>query len=700
MYTWKQLKIGGGGFVTGLVIHPKRPDIMYARTDVGGAYRWDANSQSWKQLITSQGVPGASVADYSVESIAVDPGKDQIIYVAVGNEYSPTETDTGRILKSTDRGATWQDISKQRWYMAGNGDNRQGGERLAVDPNNSNILYFGSRNKGLWVSTDGGINWAQVNAIPTGTSGSSTPTGVKWVTFDPASGIRNGATKRLYAGVAGQGVYRSDDAGISWQQILTTTETPYDEALAHDGTLYMTTVGAGSVQKYDPATGNWTTISPNSGEGCYSIALDPFNNQRLFVGSCGMRNDHWWRSTDGGIHWDTLKVSLTAPDIPWISQTDETNWLSTGRIVFDPFVQDKLWFAQGTGVLYATNLSDATTNWVFTSKGIEEMVATDVLAPLSGHPLTLTYDRNGFYHEGLDSYPDRPILNEKFSAGLSGDYSGGDPPFVVVVSSDTRSINPSQSGYSTDGGKTWSLFSGQGNYPDLYGGNIAVSANDTNNIVWLPTNNKKPYVTTDRGATWTQISAFANVQTLHTMIWWGSKKALDSDKVDGGTFYIYSTDNGGEFYRSTDGGHTWVKTAQAPSSTDNDAHVFGQIRAVPGYAGSVWASTVQGGLWYTENAGDTWNPVTGVQQARSFGYGAPLNGSSYPTIYLYGQINDTWGIWRSTDKGANWDLIGQYPLNLADQVNTVNGDMGLPGRVYVGFSGNGFVYGDQQNTTR
>lgn len=49
-YEWKPIKIGGGGFTMGIVIHPTSGD-RYIRNDVNGAYRWDPAAGQWRLLI-------------------------------------------------------------------------------------------------------------------------------------------------------------------------------------------------------------------------------------------------------------------------------------------------------------------------------------------------------------------------------------------------------------------------------------------------------------------------------------------------------------------------------------------------------------------------------------------------------------------------------------------------------------------------
>lgn len=43
-YKWKNVQIVVGGFVDGIIFHPTAPNVRYARTDMGGAYKWNASA--------------------------------------------------------------------------------------------------------------------------------------------------------------------------------------------------------------------------------------------------------------------------------------------------------------------------------------------------------------------------------------------------------------------------------------------------------------------------------------------------------------------------------------------------------------------------------------------------------------------------------------------------------------------------------
>ena len=70
------------------------------------------------------------------------------------------------MLRSTNGGQTFQQTTMP-FKMGGNMSGRGMGERLAIDPNDDAIIYFGARSgNGLWKSTDYGVTWSKVSNFP------------------------------------------------------------------------------------------------------------------------------------------------------------------------------------------------------------------------------------------------------------------------------------------------------------------------------------------------------------------------------------------------------------------------------------------------------------------------------------------------------------------------------------------------------
>jgi xyloglucan-specific exo-beta-1,4-glucanase len=130
--TWRSVSIGGGGFITGLILHPKEKDVVYARVDVAGLFRWDEAAAAWKPL--NDWMDETQKNDYGIESVAVDPQDANVVYMATGQYPFPA----GKIYRSADRGDTWRLISPPGWNveMGGGGEKRWAGERLVVSPTN------------------------------------------------------------------------------------------------------------------------------------------------------------------------------------------------------------------------------------------------------------------------------------------------------------------------------------------------------------------------------------------------------------------------------------------------------------------------------------------------------------------------------------------------------------------------------------
>lgn len=135
-YNWQNVVIGGGGFSPGIVFSTAEKNLAYLRTDVGGAYRWDGKLQRWIPLQDAEW----QNSYLGIESIAPDPRDPDVVYLAAGMYYGSPAA----IMRSRDRGQSWT-VTPVSFAMGGNEDGRIMRERLAVDPNRTSPLLFGSR---------------------------------------------------------------------------------------------------------------------------------------------------------------------------------------------------------------------------------------------------------------------------------------------------------------------------------------------------------------------------------------------------------------------------------------------------------------------------------------------------------------------------------------------------------------------------
>ncbi|MET7682146.1 cellulose binding domain-containing protein [Streptomyces sp. NPDC005423] len=723
-YTWKNARIDGGGFVPGIVFNRTEKNLAYARTDIGGAYRWQPSTKTWTPLLDSVGFD--DWGHTGVVSLASDPVNPDKVYAAVGTYTNSWDPTNGAVLRSADRGADWQKTDLP-FKLGGNMPGRGMGERLAVDPNKDSVLYLGAPSgKGLWRSTDSGVTWSQVTNFPdvgtyvqdpTDTSGyASDNQGIVWVTFDESTGTSGVATKTIYVGVADQAnaVYRSTDAGATWTR-LAGQPTGY---LAHKGVLdakngflYIAYSdkggpydgGKGRLWRYATATGTWTDISPAAEADTY-YGFSGLTVDRQHPGTVmATAYSSWWpdtqifRSTDSGGTWTKAwdytsypnrsdRYTIDVSSVPWLTfganpsppeQAPKLGWM-TESLEIDPFDSNRMMYGTGATLYGSENLTNWDSGGQFTVRpmvqGLEETSVNDLAAPPSGGAQLFSAlgDIGGFRHTDLAKVPSMMYTSPTFTSSTSLDFAESNPNTVVRVGAADSGPHIA---FSTDNGANW--FAGTDPSGVSGGGTVAAAA-DGSRFVWSPAGAGVQY-TTGFGSSWSASSGIP------------AGAVVESDRVDPKTFYGFKS---GRFYVSSDGGATFA----ASSATGLPGGDSVRFKALPGTKGDVWlaggASDGAYGLWHSTDGGATFAKLSTVDQADTIGFGKAAPGASYQTLYTSAKIGGVRGIFRSTDAGATWTRINDSAHQWGWTGAAITGDPRVYGWVYVSTNGRGIIYGD------
>jgi len=706
-YSWKNVNLQGMGYVSGMAIHPTSNDI-FIRTDVGGAYRYDAANNSWIPITDGK------VASYNVEALALNPSNENEVFIIVGNN------EAGKLYKSSDKGSTWQLLSNFSVNVKGNDPWRNDDPRLSVDPNNGGkVMFFASRANGLWKSTDSGVKWTQVSksVIPAGTATSG---GQAFVVFDKNSGNATTNSTTLYVGVAGNGVYKSINGGADFTVLsggpTASTYNPVNTAIASDGTLYVTYCQGwndgkdGKVYKFSTA-GTATNITPatNNGLSFASIAVCKTDANKIVTWQWRwgeVKGIHY--STDAGSSWTAKTCSQANFNTPsWWDKNGALNWDYCGGIAFDPSNSNKIWFTSGHGVFYANDITLAKPVYNTVMKNLEELVALQVCAPPSPNTTHLYIscaDQQGYVINNRDQVPARTMgsggsgsCGGGFGITSSIDYCIADPNFVVRVADNEAWTSPvGYAQYSTNGGANWNCVASKPT--DAAAGNIAISATNNKSWVWAPINssgnnlNVMPYYTTNGGTSWTACTGITIGNNIASQQW-SASKFLVSDKVNGSIFYYYSTENGNSyFYRSTNSGAAFTKI----STYALPANWKIKMDAVPGKEGNLFLCAGSS-LYKTIDSGSSWTTVPSVTSAYRFGFGKPISPSTEYTLFLYGIVSGNEGLFYSTNMGGSWTQI--YGANIPGGCVDITGDYKEEYTIYVATGGRGVLYGVNSTNT-
>lgn len=487
-YEYKNLPIPGGGYVTGFLYHRKQRDVLYARTDIGGTYRFDAEKRRWVSLI-----PHVTMEDLSETfpiAMALDDNHPAMLYIACGI----SKNQSGVLAVSKDCGEHFR-YEKIPVMIHGNLNGRGTGERLIVDQDCSERLFYASQQEGLWVTDNQGRSWRRLTALKeqylafAAQAGSAlvvSAAGVtsmdreknrrghslyisydKGETFAPLAepqgseiaGCRLNGLVAQRCAVDGRYLYVTFASTGRRSYVL---ENGYscDSGDTIDGRIVRYEIGADGriCEAYKEITP--VAASKASGTGLAGIAAgEPldfgFSGIDVSAQTAGMLvcttivkddGDSVFRSYDYGESWQQILYDLQDGEMTFRApyMRPECNgghslihWLSDIKI--NPFDDNEAWFNSGTGVFCTRNLKDQEkchfTDWC---DGIEETVHLNVYSMPKGEVqvIDILGDLGGFAFTDLDKPCANSFADEngnRYITCINADFSDENPDVLVVT---------------------------------------------------------------------------------------------------------------------------------------------------------------------------------------------------------------------------------------------------------------------------
>ena len=760
-YKFRYVKIGSGGWMMSLA-QSNDGQTLVCGGDVYGAYKYNFTASRWEQLFNTARLPAVlhdpnNSIDEGCLGIVPAPNNASIIYMLAA----------GYCLKSTDSGATFAitGFPRMTHWEPNAQPFRIDGPRIAVDPQNANHVLVGTQRDGLWRTTDGGTNWTQQTGVPA--AATDRMRGII-VAFAKVGTVSGGLQTIAYAGSQGNGVYKFN--GTAWSSVTGTPLYPSNIAVAIDDEVFVCAYTGGNntksanITRITPA-GAVSTIGPNLNRGPHCALPHPSDASRLIAISEG---GHMAQTNDRGTTWSAFSsqdaVVRRSTTAPWMVGTNE-NYMSTAAGLWQRdnagTVTGRIMIANGINVWESTNAVAAgtvaapaipTPDWSDRGEGIELMVANEIKHNGSGILLSL-WDRPFFRitnpaatvapsQHGVANWQTHSIIHgwsndfAKVAIGTDAGESITDPKQVVIAIADDYHID--QSGYSLDGGATWTKFATMPNWLGTATDNAyktgfgTLAASTSKNFIWGPANSgqptdsngnpignlRKPYYTLDRGATWSPIGTLPGVTDDHAgwrgyhFAYYLKRHVICADAgtdpaVSANVFYLVldnSTATVAGVFKTVNGGATW--TRQYTGRLGNTDSAFNaDLKAVPGRsghliftAGHVGSSTA-GNLQHSTDGGATWRNIPDVLEAYDFAIGPVAPGGSYNRVSFTGWLNGTavsnFGTYYSDNfdlATPSWSKMCQFPAGHLDAVVAMGAHPTNADELYLGFDGSTLMY--------
>jgi len=212
-----KLRSIGPGFMSGriadIAIHPENENIWYVAVGSGGVWKTVNSGVTWTPIFDKQ-------SSFSIGCVTIDPSNPHIVWVGTGENVGGRHVAYGDgIYRSDDDGKSWKNMGlKASEHIS----------KIIVHPDNSDKIMVAAQGplwskggeRGFYKSNDGGKSWNR-------TLGDNEWVGVTDIVMDPrnpsrlyaATWQRHRTVAAYMGGGPGTGIYRSMDAGDTWQKV-------------------------------------------------------------------------------------------------------------------------------------------------------------------------------------------------------------------------------------------------------------------------------------------------------------------------------------------------------------------------------------------------------------------------------------------------------------------------------------------------
>jgi photosystem II stability/assembly factor-like uncharacterized protein len=582
-----------------------QPNVMYIAAAQGGVWKTTNSGVNWVAL--TDFLPTLACGD-----VVVNQSNPNIVYLGTGElNYSGDSQYGDGIFKSTNAGVSWVQVAPGS--LVGTRCSQ-----MAIDPTNSNIVYFAGNN-GVFKSTNAGANWAnmssgtnancifidpsntQVLYISTGGTSAglirkSTDGAVSWTTL--TSGLPSGMGRIqlamsksnfniLYASIAASsggsllGLYRTTDAGASWTLQASSpnylgSQGWYDNAVTVHPTnpnlvvvggldLYVsTTGGTGLVQK-----SSWSTTNSQNMTHADIHRLD-YNGTNLFC----MSDGGIYRSTNDGNNWVDLNHDISTLQYQ-SADYDVTNILKLQGGTQDNNKQTSTnggvdWDQRTTGDGGYTIVDPVNTNYVY-GQYVNGSIQRSNNSGVSFSNITPSGSTGGLFYNPYEMAP-------------------GDHNTIVFGRADIWKTTNAQTASTGSG---WTQIATTG----VVGGSVSAIGISWTNIgkIYIGTSNGRILVTSDNGSNWSTLTGYPYVSDF-----------VVDNANDNICYASLGGTSGQHVLKTTDGGATWNNiTSNLPNIAANSVvlRTASPRMIFVGTDLGVFQSTNEGASWVSFNSG-------------------------------------------------------------------------------------------------